>query len=162
MARHDSNGGHKDFMPAVGTEDLARYIIEPSKRGAPRGPGRDGSPPPIPKEIVVCLLPLNSNRRVPFLQFFAWKELILAWFVFLFFSCFFHLIIFFFRPQICFLHHVQPGASATKNVERLQVAKLVFFQEAMRESRFTFAGLSLLDTFQSSMAFVHSLWWEAP
>lgn len=41
-----------DFMPAVGTEDLARYIIEPSKRGAPRGPGRDGSPPPIPKEPV--------------------------------------------------------------------------------------------------------------
>ena len=38
-------------MPAAGTEDLARYIIEPSK-GALRGPGRDGSPPPIPKEIV--------------------------------------------------------------------------------------------------------------
>lgn len=46
-------------MPAVGTEDLARYIIEPSKRGAPRGPGRDGSPPPIPKEIGFCLLRLN-------------------------------------------------------------------------------------------------------
>ena len=82
--------------------------------------------------------------------------------------CFFVFFMFFpsdfiFFPSLnCFLHHVQPGASATKNIERLQVAKLIFFQEAMRESRFTFAGLSLLDTFQSSMAFVHSLWWEAP
>lgn len=39
----------KEFMPAVGTEDLGRYILGPSKKAPVRGP-LDGSPPPIPKE----------------------------------------------------------------------------------------------------------------
>ncbi len=149
-------------MPAAGTEDLARYIIEPSK-GALRGPGRDGSPPPIPKEIVFVNLG-SLGTESSFLSVLSLvrclETMTLACLLLFFFMVFSHF--FFLWALNGFLHHVQPGASAAKNIERLQVAKLVFFQEAMRESRFAFAGLSLLDTFQSSMAFVHSQWWEAP
>ena len=84
-------------MPAVGTEDLARYIIEPSK-GALRGPGGDGSPPPIPKEIVfVNLGSLGTESSfLSVLSLVRCLETMALACLLLFFSWFFHMVVFFF------------------------------------------------------------------